>query len=151
MANEHNNEDSTKEYKQLKETLEKHDDTRVFERVSEQQTLLNRTVISDKLKLDGPLNEDAESELASEQAKGKASSAAKSAKPLPPWLKITLKVLRKLLIPVLCIVALYIGLYVGYVAFGNENPGDIWDFGTWKHILDLIFADGSSTSSSHHI
>ncbi|NBI30586.1 DNA-directed RNA polymerase subunit beta [Chengkuizengella marina] len=53
----------------------------------------------------------------------------------------TLKILRFFLVPVLCIIALYVGVLIGYVALGGESASDVLNVQTWKHLIDLIFAD----------
>lgn len=63
-------------------------------------------------------------------------------KKLPIVLLIILRMIRILLVPALCIAALYAGLRIGYVHLGEQNPEDIFDVRTWKHLFDLIFADG---------
>lgn len=148
MSNEQNNQDDqTKEYKKLNESLEEHGDTRIFEPVTGrhpmQHTIHDGTLMNEreatKTTIETP-------EVEVDQTETRAAVSAK--KPLPPWLKTTLRVLRIFLVPILCIVALYIGLYVGYVVLGHESPGEIWKFSTWKHIFDLVFAEGSPPSSS---
>lgn len=137
MANESNNNDSTKEFKAIKKALEEQEKTRIFEPVSETGQTVTQPVNTQEIKHTNP-------DPANKLRRRKASAdAEKAMRPLPPWLKVTLKVLRKLLIPILCVVALIIGLHIGYAGFGNEDPGDVWDFGTWKHLFDLIFADGT--------
>jgi hypothetical protein len=53
------------------------------------------------------------------------------------WMSIKI-----LVIPVLCIAALIVGLAVGYVVLGNKPLSDVFDSGTWKHMYDLVFAEG---------
>lgn len=50
-------------------------------------------------------------------------------------------VARWFLIPVLCIIALVVGLIIGYSYLGDEEAADVFQLETWKHLLDLIFAD----------
>jgi hypothetical protein len=49
--------------------------------------------------------------------------------------------LRFWLVPVLCLIALIIGLHIGYGQLGGKNMADVWDFSTWKHLYDLVFAE----------
>ncbi|BBI36199.1 DNA-directed RNA polymerase subunit beta [Cohnella abietis] len=53
------------------------------------------------------------------------------------WMSIKI-----LIIPVLCISALIIGLAVGYVILGDKPLADVFDSSTWKHMYDLVFAEG---------
>lgn len=50
------------------------------------------------------------------------------------------KVLRRLLIPLLLLVALISGMLIGYVVVGGQDIGSAFDYRTWKHIWDLVFA-----------
>lgn len=50
------------------------------------------------------------------------------------------KVLRWLLIPMLLILALIGGMVAGYVVVGGQDIGSAFDYRTWKHIFDLVFA-----------
>ncbi|PYI51155.1 DNA-directed RNA polymerase subunit beta [Paenibacillus flagellatus] len=58
----------------------------------------------------------------------------------PRWAKIVLRVLRALLIPFLCLVALIVGLWIGYSYIGGRSAADVWQWSTWKHLFDLVFA-----------
>jgi hypothetical protein len=62
-------------------------------------------------------------------------------KPLPQGVRIVLRMIGFLVFPVLCIVGLLVGLRIGYVQFGGGNPDDVLKWETWKHMLDLVFAD----------
>lgn len=53
------------------------------------------------------------------------------------WLTIKL-----LLIPAACIAALIAGLAIGYVVLGDKPLSDVFEINTWKHMYDLVFADG---------
>ncbi|RED57659.1 DNA-directed RNA polymerase subunit beta [Cohnella lupini] len=53
------------------------------------------------------------------------------------WMSIKL-----LIIPVLCVAALIVGLAIGYVVLGDKPLSDVFDFNTWKHMYDLVFAEG---------
>ncbi len=50
--------------------------------------------------------------------------------------------IKLLIIPVLCVAALIVGLAVGYVVLGDKPLSDVFDFNTWKHMYDLVFAEG---------
>jgi len=41
----------------------------------------------------------------------------------------------------LAVMVVFAGLVVGYVVIGNRPLGEAFDFGTWKHLVDLVFAD----------
>ncbi|HZG57518.1 DNA-directed RNA polymerase subunit beta [Paenibacillus sp.] len=62
-------------------------------------------------------------------------------KPLPKGLRIALKICRMLLFPLLLVVGVYAGLQIGYVRFGGGDPADVLEWETWKHMLDLVFAE----------
>ncbi len=53
------------------------------------------------------------------------------------WMSI-----KFLIIPVLCIAALIVGLAVGFVILGDKPLADVFDSKTWKHMYDLVFAEG---------
>ncbi|MEK3719096.1 DNA-directed RNA polymerase subunit beta [Paenibacillus sp. FSL H8-0034] len=44
-------------------------------------------------------------------------------------------------IPLLCIVALGIGLVIGYVYIGKQPMDEVYEFDTWRHLYDLVFAE----------
>lgn len=48
---------------------------------------------------------------------------------------------KYILLAVAAIVVVFAGLVVGYVVMGNRPLGEVFDFGTWKHLIDLVFAD----------
>jgi hypothetical protein len=66
---------------------------------------------------------------------------AKSAKTKPAWVRLTIRVLRATIIPILCVAALLAGLFIGYVRLGGGNMAEVFDYHTWKHLYDLVFAD----------
>lgn len=49
---------------------------------------------------------------------------------------------KLLIIPVLCVMALIFGLAVGYTVLGDQPVSEVFDWKTWKHMYDLVFADG---------
>jgi hypothetical protein len=73
------------------------------------------------------------------------SNAKAEEKPKPKkkrsWLKIAYSLFRPLLIPLLCIIALFVGLTIGYVHIGGGDSADVWQWSTWKHLYDLVFAE----------
>ncbi|MBO9598996.1 MAG: DNA-directed RNA polymerase subunit beta [Cohnella sp.] len=50
---------------------------------------------------------------------------------------------KLLIIPIVCIAALILGLAIGYVVLGDRPLSEVFDAGTWKHMFDLVFAEGS--------
>lgn len=70
-----------------------------------------------------------------------ATSEKGKRKPLPKGFRIFLKVLKSLIFPVLLVAGVLIGLRIGYVQFGGGDPDDVLKWDTWKHMLDLVFAD----------
>lgn len=47
-----------------------------------------------------------------------------------------------LIVPLLCVAALVLGLAVGYAVLGGRPVSEAFDAGTWRHMYDLVFADG---------
>ncbi|WP_284643173.1 DNA-directed RNA polymerase subunit beta [Paenibacillus silviterrae] len=58
-----------------------------------------------------------------------------------PWQRALLGVIRWTWLPLACVAAVIIGMVVGYVYLGKQEPGEMLDMGTWRHLFDLIFAD----------
>lgn len=50
------------------------------------------------------------------------------------------KVAKPFLFIVIWILVIYAGMSVGYVVLGKGSASDVSDFGTWKHVFDLVFA-----------
>jgi len=50
--------------------------------------------------------------------------------------------LKLLIIPVLCIAALIVGLAIGFSVLGDRPVSEVFDLKTWKHMYDLVFAEG---------
>ncbi len=69
-------------------------------------------------------------------AKGKPSSGKVIARVV--WMSVKL-----LIIPVLCIAALIVGLAIGFSVLGDRPLADVFDMKTWKHMYDLVFAEGA--------
>jgi len=67
--------------------------------------------------------------------------AKKTKRTTPRWVTITRRVLVYAGIPMLFLICLYIGLYIGYVKLGEQPAEEIWQWSTWKHVYDLVFAD----------
>ncbi|MFC0212931.1 DNA-directed RNA polymerase subunit beta [Paenibacillus chartarius] len=64
----------------------------------------------------------------------------KEARRRPIWLKVTLGLLKYGWFPVACLVALLVGLTAGYVVLGGGSASDVFEFQTWQHLFDLVFA-----------
>jgi len=69
------------------------------------------------------------------------SGSTDESKRLPTWLRVILWLLRKSIAPIIMIVMLFAGLYIGYVIVGGQPKEDVFQFSTWKHMWDLIFAE----------
>lgn len=67
--------------------------------------------------------------------------AKPKSRPVPSGFRVGMKIVRFLLFPALLIIGIYAGLRIGYVTFGGGDPGDVLKWETWKHMLDLVFAD----------
>ncbi|RJX36921.1 DNA-directed RNA polymerase subunit beta [Paenibacillus pinisoli] len=59
----------------------------------------------------------------------------------PKWARIVFWMLRKSIVPVVMIVMLLVGLYVGFVYLGHGSKNDVFEWTTWRHLYDLIFAE----------
>ena len=62
-------------------------------------------------------------------------SAVKRRKRKPAW-----RIARILIFIAVWVIAIYAGLSVGYVIIGKRPLGDVFQWSTWQHIFDLIFA-----------
>jgi hypothetical protein len=58
------------------------------------------------------------------------------------WGKVSLRVIRWTWIPLTCVIACCVGLAIGYVYLGKQAAGDMLDLATWRHLFDLVFAEG---------
>lgn len=56
------------------------------------------------------------------------------------WKHYGWPVLRHLIVPVVCILVLFAGMAAGYVIIGDKPMSDVWEWDTWMHMFDLIFA-----------
>ena len=72
----------------------------------------------------------------SEQRKRNAGTSGRTI------LRIMWTSVKILIIPVLCLAALIVGLAIGYVVLGDRPLSEVFDAGTWKHMYDLVFAEG---------
>lgn len=50
------------------------------------------------------------------------------------------RVARWFLLPVLLVLALAGGMVAGYVVLGKQDIGSVFQWSTWKHVYDLVFA-----------
>ncbi|KAA8998008.1 DNA-directed RNA polymerase subunit beta [Paenibacillus spiritus] len=50
------------------------------------------------------------------------------------------KIIQWFLIPLLLIAALGGGLVTGYVVMGKKEIADVFQWSTWRHVYDLVFA-----------
>jgi len=60
---------------------------------------------------------------------------------LPKWARVILWVLRKSIVPIVMVVMLIVGLYVGFVYLGDGSKSEVFEWATWRHLYDLVFAD----------
>lgn len=58
-------------------------------------------------------------------------------------LRIVWMSVKLLIIPIVCIAALILGLAIGYVVLGDRPLSEVFDSNTWRHMFDLVFAEGS--------
>lgn len=86
-------------------------------------------------------NEEPEQSTKEMDEKSEAQELEVKKSRVPVWLYVLYKIFRIVLVPALCIVALYIGLRLGYSTFGGQDPEDVLDPNTWRHLFDLIFKD----------
>lgn len=59
----------------------------------------------------------------------------------PTWARVAFWLFRKSIVPVIMVVMLLAGLYVGYVYLGKAPKEDVFEWATWRHLYDLIFAE----------
>lgn len=50
------------------------------------------------------------------------------------------KIAVRIMIPVLLVLALFGGMVFGYVVLGDQELSEVFEWSTWKHVFDLIFA-----------
>lgn len=60
---------------------------------------------------------------------------------MPTWAKVAFWLFRKSIVPVIMIVMLIAGLYIGYVYLGKASKDDVFEWSTWQHLYNLIFAE----------
>ncbi|MDF2722027.1 MAG: DNA-directed polymerase subunit beta [Paenibacillus sp.] len=81
------------------------------------------------------------------EANVRSNPKVNPAKPKPKrklrrrWVRMLLHLLRLVIVPCLCVGALGFGLWFGYVYVGGNDSADVWQWSTWKHLYDLVFAN----------
>ncbi|KOP66177.1 DNA-directed RNA polymerase subunit beta [Paenibacillus solani] len=50
------------------------------------------------------------------------------------------KIAVRIMVPILLVLALCGGLVFGYVVLGKQELSEVFEWSTWKHVFDLIFA-----------
>jgi len=78
------------------------------------------------------------------QRKAKGGGAKKKAKektPASAGVRVLLWILRKSIVPLIMVIMLAAGLYIGYVVIGKSPEQDVFEWSTWKHLYDLVFAE----------
>ncbi|UVI29925.1 DNA-directed RNA polymerase subunit beta [Paenibacillus spongiae] len=58
-----------------------------------------------------------------------------------PALRVFLWLLRKSIVPLLCLLAVVGGLYIGFSVIGKQPGSEVFEWSTWRHMYDLVFAD----------
>lgn len=58
-----------------------------------------------------------------------------------PALRVFLWLLRKSIVPLLCLIAIIGGLYIGFTVVGKQPGSEVFEWSTWRHMYDLVFAD----------
>ncbi|MHA0856251.1 DNA-directed RNA polymerase subunit beta [Paenibacillus sp. CMAA1364] len=53
----------------------------------------------------------------------------------PRW-----RIILRCLVPLFLLIGLISGMIVGYVVLGKGSINDVFQWETWKHVLDLVFA-----------
>ncbi|MNP36348.1 DNA-directed RNA polymerase subunit beta [compost metagenome] len=53
----------------------------------------------------------------------------------PRW-----RIVLRFMIPIFFLIAIISGMIVGYVVLGKRSIDEVFHWGTWKHVFDLVFA-----------
>ena len=69
------------------------------------------------------------------RAKNSKQATVKKRKRKPAW-----QALRILIFIAVWVIVIYAGLSVGYVIVGKHPLSDVFQWATWQHVFDLIFA-----------
>ncbi|MEK3733170.1 DNA-directed RNA polymerase subunit beta [Paenibacillus sp. FSL M8-0334] len=64
------------------------------------------------------------------------SESKENNRPRTSGWKITLRIM----VPVLMVMALFGGMTFGYVVLGKQELSEVFEWSTWRHVYDLIFA-----------
>ncbi|MBH5320591.1 DNA-directed RNA polymerase subunit beta [Paenibacillus sp. GSMTC-2017] len=59
----------------------------------------------------------------------------------PTWVRVMFWILRKSIVPIIMLIMLVIGLYIGFVVVGKGPKDEVFDWATWRHLYDLVFAE----------
>lgn len=61
-------------------------------------------------------------------------------RPVPAKIKSRWRSARYLIVPLLLLFSLLGGLITGYVIVGKQGLAGVFEWKTWQHVIDLIFA-----------
>lgn len=84
--------------------------------------------------------EDGGSDKKKRGKRAKTDVSAKK-KQRPKGVRVLLWLLRKSIVPLIMIIMLIVGLYVGYVVVGKQPEDEVFQWSTWQHLYDLVFAE----------
>ena len=89
------------------------------------------------------MSESAKSDKASAAAEqtGQGELAEDEYYERPLGVRILFWLLRKSIVPIIMIIMLVAGLYIGYTVLGNQPKEEVFQWPTWRHLYDLIFAE----------
>jgi hypothetical protein len=76
-----------------------------------------------------------------DEGKGKGEASGESGRKRHPAVRALLWTLRRSIVPGLFLIALIGGLYVGFAVLGKRPGEGVFNWQTWKHMYDLVFAD----------
>ena len=79
--------------------------------------------------------------MAMDTKTSKPSKPLKKKKSFRWWRRYGWPIVRHMIVPVICILVMFAGMAGGYVILGDKPFSDVWEWNTWKHMFDLIFAD----------
>lgn len=87
------------------------------------------------------LNASTTNSMKTGTAKSSAKASTAKQKKSPKKKRSVWKTIRWFVIPILFVIALITGLVLGYSYIGGEEASDVFQVETWKHLVDLIFAE----------
>lgn len=90
---------------------------------------------------DSKRNSLAEDEMQESAADEWANADEPIRKKAPLWARMLFWIFRKSIAPLIMIAMLLAGLYIGYVIMGDQPKEEAFQFSTYKHLWDLIFAE----------